>query len=475
MDNQNFGTRRDAFSLKQIKQLLNDGQNNNFKAARKYFTCYYAKSLSNGYYFFDPIGKTDRSISNMDEQQMSQVFKQIPVKQYTDLNGNKASFDLKKWFTQVWDSQYSIGFDPLEGMFYECKDTKKTYINMARTFIHQNPKKYSKYPKDIQAKVERILTHLKKVWNSDNEECYQYTLNHLANACTRRKMNTCVFLKSGEGTGKSIILEFIINHVIGEHLGLITGRASQLAGFNYQLLGKLIVVLEELPTESKGQWFQISDIIKQLITGTKLEVEKKHADMITVANYISLYILTNNDNTIKFGKDMRRYFMADISHDHVGDTEYYTKLAEACSDRSVGEAMFAYFKDVVKNNPNFDETKIPFSDSKLSMKSQNITPILSFIKEKYLQKRKGLEADTTFGLIPLKNFHEEVQLYSVGVKTVDRIRSTSQEPLGYSKANQSRPKHTSFERGFAELSTDIRCDRIEFLYPPGHIGKDCRS
>ena len=77
-------------------------------------------------------------------------------------------------------------------------------------------------------------------------------------------MKTCVFLKSGEGTGKSIILEFIIKHVIGEHLGLVSSKSSQLAGFNYQLLGKLIVVLEELPTGSKNEWFSLSDIIKKI-------------------------------------------------------------------------------------------------------------------------------------------------------------------------------------------------------------------
>jgi phage/plasmid-associated DNA primase len=125
-------------------------------------------------------------------------------------------------------------------------------------------------------------------------------------------MNTCVFLKSGEGTGKSVILEFIINHVIGQDLGLISGRASQLSSFNYQLLGKLLVILEELPTQSKNEWFSLSDILKQIITGSSLEIEKKHQDMITTANYISLYVITNNDNTIEFGKDARRYFMADI-------------------------------------------------------------------------------------------------------------------------------------------------------------------
>lgn len=401
-----FGTSRSVFSLQKLKLKLTNGFVNDFKEAKDYFTTYYAKSLMNGYYYYQPMEKSDSLISNVDETEMNQVFKQISHIQYTDTNGNNANFDLKKWFNLVYDSQYSIGFDPVQGLFYSCPYTEKIYINMAKSFLHKERKPYDSYSDDIKQKVDKVLYHLKNVWNSGNEKCYEYTLNHMAYACTGRKMKSCIFLKSGEGTGKSIILEFIIKHVIGEHLGLITGRANQLCGFNYQLLGKLIVVLEELPTASKNEWFSLSDILKQLITGSKLEVEKKHSDMISVANNISLYILTNNDNTIKFGKDMRRYFMADISHDVVGDSKYFQELANICDSRDVGEAFFMYLLERVDKYPNFDESIIPMSENKLTLKSLNLTPILKFVKDEYLKKGLGLLAKSKCGMISLKDFHE---------------------------------------------------------------------
>jgi hypothetical protein len=416
-----FGTSRKVFSLKELKTKLSNGVGNDFKEAKDYFVSYYAKSLMNGFYYYEPVDKTDRIITNIDEQTLNQVFAQLQPIQYVDANANKNSFDLKKWFRIVYDSQYSIGFDPLKSLFYNCENTDKLYINMAKSFLHKERKSYNSFSDDIKNKVDKILFHLKNVWNSGNEKCYDYTLNHLAYACTGRKMKTCVFLKSGEGTGKSIILEFIIKHVIGEHLGLVSSRSSQLAGFNYQLLGKLIVVLEELPTGSKNEWFSLSDILKQLITGSKLEIEKKHSDMMSVANYISLYILTNNDNTIKFGKDMRRYFMCDISHDYVGDNEYFKELSSICENRNVGEAFFMYLLERVESNPNFDESLIPLSENKLSMKSQNLTTILKFVKDEYIKKNLGLESKSRCGMISLKDFHTQYMDYSTDTKIITNL------------------------------------------------------
>jgi hypothetical protein len=91
-----FGTSRKVFSLKELKTKLSDGIHTDFKEAKEYFVSYYAKSLMNGYYYYEPVDKTDRIITNIDEQTLNQVFSQLQPIQYVDANANKNSFDLKK-------------------------------------------------------------------------------------------------------------------------------------------------------------------------------------------------------------------------------------------------------------------------------------------------------------------------------------------------------------------------------------------
>ena len=273
--------------------------------------------------------------------------------------------------------------------FYQSKDTEQQYINLSKGFLHKNIKSYNSYSEETKLNVEIILNHIKNIWNSKNEINSNFCLDFLAHSLTGHKMNVALFLKSGEGTGKSVIVEFLINHVIGDALGLSTSRINQLMKFNSQLMGKLLVCLEELPTSSKSEWFSVSDYLKDLITGSKIDIEKKFADCIQTVNMMSLIIITNNENTIKFGKDARRYMMCDISHDMVGNTSYFNSLVKACN-RETGEAFFMYLLERYETTKDFNPSQVPLTEAKREMKSRNLTPILEYVKNVYVASETGL-------------------------------------------------------------------------------------
>ena len=168
------------------------------------------------------------------------------------------------------------------------------------------------------------------------------------------------------------------------------------------MLGKIIICLEEMPTSNKSDWHSVSDYIKDVITGMTLDIEKKFEDAIQIINLISLIILTNNENTIKFGKDVRRYHMLDVSHDCVGDTEYFKKLSN-CLNAEAGEAFFMYLTEHYEQIKfKFDETIIPMTEAKLSIKDKNATPLIKFIKSEYVECKasiplmKLIDLKTTF-------------------------------------------------------------------------------
>ena len=173
-------------------------------------------------------------------------------------------------------------------------------------------------------------------------------------------------------------------------LGLITSRAEQLFKFNAHLLGKVLLALEELPSGNKNVWFSISDYLKDLITGSKLDIEKKFQDMMQTVNLISLIIITNNENSIRFGKDIRRYMLCDISHDTVGNTEYFNRLDKACN-KEAGEALFMFFLERYEKTATWNPIEVPMTLAKLEMKEKNMSELLQFVKDKYVKKTRNTE------------------------------------------------------------------------------------
>jgi hypothetical protein len=122
----------------------------------------------NGYYYYEPLGEKDQKIENINSNQKLEVFKQIPIYK-CKIGDTEIIWNLRKWFVEEHDSQYSIGFNPLEKTFFDCEHTGKKYVNMSKGFLHKEIKKY-KYSDDIKENVNRILQHIKMVWNSGNKE-----------------------------------------------------------------------------------------------------------------------------------------------------------------------------------------------------------------------------------------------------------------------------------------------------------------
>ncbi len=396
-----FGKSEKVFTPKEMTRIMKkDAENpkDNFYNTKKYFLTYYAKSLDDVYYKYAPSeeeGDNDGRIENMTRKQMDAVFNNFQETvnyMYENENTGKreeATFNLKTWFYKKHDDIFQINSDPIAPRFYESAKTGQQYINLSKGFLHKNRKKYESFSKKIKENVQKVINHIKNVWNSGNNEASEYCLSWLAHSLTGHKMKTALFLKSGEGTGKSVIVDFIIKHVIGNDLGLSTSRPQQIMKFNAQLLGKIMLCLEELPASSKSEWFSISDFLKDLITGSNVDIERKYQDCIQTRNNISLMILTNNDNTIKFGNTARRYFFADISHDKTGDDEYFNDLVEALT-RETGEAFHMWLWERYETNKDFEEERIPMTESKLEMKNRNLSPILKYVKSEYVAQRKGL-------------------------------------------------------------------------------------
>ena len=87
-------------------------------------------------------------------------------------------------------------------------------------------------------------------------------MNWIYGVVNFKRTEKAVILFGEEGTGKSMIIKFLENFVIGKHLVLSTANVNCLKRFNGKFEGKTLLNFEEFPTSSNEDFFNLSDILK---------------------------------------------------------------------------------------------------------------------------------------------------------------------------------------------------------------------
>ena len=106
-------------------------------------------------------------------------------------------------------------------------------------------------------------------------------------------MYSILYLKSGQRWGKGIITDFIQRYVLGTQLVYKKSDPQTILGsFNGQLLGKLLLLLEEMPTE-RSEWNSLYRALKDKVTSDTIEIHEKYKTPKQYKNFISTIVLTN--------------------------------------------------------------------------------------------------------------------------------------------------------------------------------------
>ena len=289
-------------------------------------------------------------------------------------------------------------------------------INLCPQMLHKYVE-YKKHSEKAQEGVRTMLTHLKEVICSGDDNQYRFLLKWFANMIKGNKNNSCLYLKGApQGSGKSTPIEFIREFVIGINLSLITGSGPLKKDFNKELEGKLMVAFEELESFGVAEWSAISSKLKRIITTKVIMIEGKGKDARECDN-INNYILLSNNDAIK-DDDGRRYFILDISSHRIGDSAYFNNLYGKVMNMDVGAAFYAFMMEVDLTNYNAQE--YPSTKSKTDAHVKRLDSVSRFVKEKYVLNNVGIER------ITVGDLHEEYCDYakSLGVRIFGKIDFT---------------------------------------------------
>lgn len=169
-----------------------------------------------------------------------------------------------------------------------------------------------------------FLDHLRDVVCAGSERDFKWLVAWLAHIVQRpeEKPGTAVVLRGEKGAGKD---------TVGRYFGMLCPRnrvsitqPEHLTGrFNGHLANGLLLHMEE------GFWagdHAAESVLKNLITGDRIQLERKGVDPVEMPHFARLLITSNAEWVVPATAGERRFFVLDVSADRARDTAYFAAL-----------------------------------------------------------------------------------------------------------------------------------------------------
>ncbi|MEX1313826.1 MAG: DUF5906 domain-containing protein [Desulfotignum sp.] len=179
--------------------------------------------------------------------------------------------------------------------------------------------------------------HIHNVISGGNAEIAEWVMAWLARIVQDpggERPGTAIVLRGKQGTGKGIFVN-TFGSLLGCHFIQIA-QAGQITGrFNHQLKDVVLVFVDE------GFWAgdkQAEGVLKNMITEPHINIEQKGKDIIRVKNNVNLIMASNNEWVVPAGLEERRFFVLDVSDEHIQDKKYFAAVVNQMNNGGL-EAM----------------------------------------------------------------------------------------------------------------------------------------
>jgi hypothetical protein len=227
-----------------------------------------------------------------------------------------------------------------------------------------------------KAYVEFFKKYLMEIVANNNESLYNYLLKWLSCVVKLRKMKTAiVMVSSTEGIGKSSLAK-VLEKMLGASL-VTYPSPSSLVKFNFQLYGKVLVVLEETEGLQKFDG-GLNDVLKNIIPTDTFSYEAKGVQPRDLKN-VNNFIITSNFSLSTVG---RRFINITPSTKWLNCDDLFEQLYDLDDEKI--KALYDFLLEV--DTKNFNEEK---EGKKLSNEGGNLKEIekmnnvFRFIKDYY--------------------------------------------------------------------------------------------
>lgn len=243
-----------------------------------------------------------------------------------------------KMFYELWlddplKLKYSrITFDPSEDVQQKSTPEKPAEYNSFGGF----PNKTGSEP--IDPANSAVIKLMKYVFVED--KVFEYMLCYFASIIQRPNVKTKVapiLFSFAHGTGKNSVIDAFVAILGKENCGVVESIEDITKNFNAHLCNKLFIYGDEISANAK----KLADKLKNVITRSEQNLEKKGVDAVKVNDYTNWMFSTNTEHSFKSEEGDRRMLFA-----HCNETpqkNYSVASYAEIADKSKLEALFSFF------------------------------------------------------------------------------------------------------------------------------------
>lgn len=174
--------------------------------------------------------------------------------------------------------------------------------------------------------VQRFLEHAyENVCNRDTR-LYTWLIDYFAHLIQKpwEKPLVALVFRGGKGVGKNALIERI-GALLGSHFLLTSNRRFLTGNFNSHLERILLFALDEAFWSGDHA---AEGILKDLVTGSRLVIERKGFEPYTISNKVRVAIIGNEKWLVPTSADERRFAVFDVGAGKKQQTKYFQTMRE---------------------------------------------------------------------------------------------------------------------------------------------------
>lgn len=263
------------------------------------------------------------------------------------------------------------------GKFWFDHKNRRQYDGITFAPLQNPPGQYNLWrgfavePKEGDCSL--YLEHIRNNIAKGVDEHHEYIIAWMADAVQNpnNRPGTSIVCRGKQGVGKGIaVSEF--GKLFGSHFVHVQNSRHLVGNFNAHLKDALMVFADEA--------FWAGDkaaegVLKAMVTEERITIEPKGKDAFQIKNNIRLMISSNNDWIVPAGLEERRFFVIDVSDNHMQDHDYFKKIVDQMNNGG-REALLYYLQHY--NLSNIDLRSFPMTMALWETKTHSMTPIQKF-------------------------------------------------------------------------------------------------
>lgn len=226
-----------------------------------------------------------------------------------------------------------------------------------------------------------ILWILRDLWANGNEEVYKWLLAWFKFLVTRlgEKTRTAIFLLGDQGSGKTCVIDFLSEFVLGEHLVSTFNGIEQYTDKHQTLaLGKRLTYLNELGS-TREEFTRSCTKLNQPISDKKITLNPKGKDMFEINDNNNFICSTNEDDSLGLHRSDRRMCCLQCSRVRAGPKHavWWRGEIKKYFNKETGDMFYSYLADL---ETNVDPGTIPNTELREQMITQSYSTAMLFCK-----------------------------------------------------------------------------------------------